>query len=164
LKKINYRKIGVLVLWIIALSALTTSLAFVSKEEKHIRAKTLNINIHNTEENVFIDEDDIRNFFYERQDSIVNSELSRINVNALEKALNSHPAVENSEISVSVNGDVKVEVVQRTPLVRIINMDGESYYIDTKTRLMPLSDKYTRVYLLLTVMFLNLTPEDTCFQ
>ncbi|MGZ3883372.1 MAG: cell division protein FtsQ/DivIB [Bacteroidia bacterium] len=143
MKKINYRKILVTVLWIVALSGLMASLAFVSKEEKHTIAKSLSINIHNTEQNQFIDEDDIRNFFYERRDSIVNSELSRIDVNMLEKALNSHPAVENSDISVSVNGDVKVEITQRTPLVRVINMDGESYYIDTKTKLMPLSDNYT---------------------
>lgn len=130
-------------LWLIGLSGLMASLAFVSKEEKHITAKSLTIDIHNSGQNQFIDEDDIRQFFYDRRDSIVNSELSRIDVNMLEKALNSHPAVENSDISVSVNGDVKVEITERTPLVRVINMDGESYYIDTKKKLMPLSDNYT---------------------
>lgn len=119
------------------------SLAFVSKKEKEIKAENLNINIYNTEKNQFIDEDDIRNFFNERHDAILNAELKNVNVNALEKALNSHPAVETSDISVDINGDVKVEITQRTPLVRVINMDGESYYIDTKTKLMPLSDKFT---------------------
>lgn len=119
------------------------SLAFVSKKEKEVKAENLGITIYNTEENQFIDEDDIKNFFIERNDPIINSEIKNVNVNALEKALNSHPAIETSDISVDINGDVKVEITQRTPLVRVINMDGESYYIDTKTRLMPLSDKFT---------------------
>ena len=119
------------------------SLAFVGKKEKQIKALNLGINIYNTEVNQFIDEDDIKNFFNERNDPILNAELKDVNVNTLEKALNSHPAIESSDVSVDVNGDVKVEITQRTPLCRVINLDGESYYIDTKTRLMPLSDKFT---------------------
>lgn len=103
----------------------------------------MNINIQNTNENQFIDEDDIKNFFNERRDAILNTELKDIDVNGLEKALNTHPAIENADLSVDVNGDVKINVKARTPLVRVINMDGESYYIDTQTKLMPLSDKYT---------------------
>ena len=82
-------------------------------------------------------------FFSERNDALDNTELKNININALEKALNSHPAVENADLSVAVNGDIKIEVKQRTPLVRVFNMSGESYYIDTQSKLMPLSDKYT---------------------
>ncbi len=120
-----------------------TSLAFVNKKEKLVKAEHLNINVQNTNENQFIDEDDIRDFFNERKDSILNVELKNIDVNGLEKVLNTHPAIENADLSVDVNGDVKINVRARTPLVRVINMDGESYYIDTQTKLMPLSDKYT---------------------
>ncbi len=143
MKKINYKKIGVVVLWIIALSGLVTSLAFVSKKEKQVKIENLNISILNPDDNQFIDEEDVRIFFNERKDLLTNTELKNIDVNRLEKILNAHPAVENADISVDINGDVKIEVKQRTPLVRVINMDGESYYIDTQSKLMPLSDKYT---------------------
>lgn len=141
--KINYKKIAVSVLWIIALSGLMASLAFVSKKETKIVAKQLEIYVNQTGENQFIDEDDIKLFFEERNDALVNSELENININLLEKALNSHPAIENADLSVEVNGELKITVLQRTPLVRVINMSGESYYIDTQSKLMPLSDKYT---------------------
>ena len=142
MKKINYKKILVTVLWFIALSGLTLSLAFVGKKEKHIRAEHMEIDVTD-KENQFVNEEDIRNYFTARKDSILNNELSSINVNALEKALNAHPAVENADMSVDVNGDVKISITPRTPLVRILNMDGESYYLDTQSKLMPLSDKYT---------------------
>jgi cell division protein FtsQ len=143
MKKINYKKILITVLWIIALSGLATSLAFIEKKEKLVKVENLNIIIHENGENQFVDEEDIIDFFNARKDSILNSELQNVNVNQLEKILNSHPAVENADLSVDINGDVKVDVKQRIPLVRVINMDGESYYLDNKSELMPLSDKYT---------------------
>ena len=141
--KVNYKKILITVLWIIALSGLMASLAFVSKKEEKVVAKQLEINVNQTGENDFVDEDDIKHYFEERNDVLLNTELKNININALEKALNTHPAIENADLSVSVNGDLKIDVLQRTPLVRVFTMSGESYYIDTQSKLMPLSDKFT---------------------
>lgn len=143
MKKVSTRKILTIVLWIIGLSGLLASLAFVSKKEKAVVAENMTVTVVNTDENTFIDEEDVKDFFNERKDSILSTELKNINVNDLEKALNSHPAVENADVAVDINGDVTVNVTQRTPLVRVLNSDGESYYIDDKSKLMPLNDKYT---------------------
>lgn len=143
MKKISTKKILTLVLWIIGLSGLCASLAFVGNKEKTVLAENMTIAVVNTEENNFIDETDVKDFFTERKDSILNAQLKNINVNDLEKALNSHPSIENADIAVDINGDVSINVTQRNPLVRVINMDGESYYIDDKSKLMPLSEKYT---------------------
>ena len=66
-----------------------------------------------------------------------------MNVTEIEQVLNSHPAVANAEVSMSIDGVVKVEIKQRRPVIRVINADGDSYYIDDEGKLMPLSDKYT---------------------
>src|SRR5687768_1255126 len=108
MKKINYKKILITVLWIIALSGLVTSLAFIEKKERQVKVENLNINVQENGENQFIEEEDIVEFFNERKDSILNSELKNIDVNQLEKILNSHPAVESADLSVDINGDVKV--------------------------------------------------------
>jgi len=143
MKKLNFRKILVIVLWIIGLSGLFASLAFATGKEKNVKAENMLVTVSNNDVNTFIDEEDVKEFFKDRNDSILNTSLKNIDVNGLEKALNSHPAVENADIAVDINGDVSIDVTQRTPLVRVINLDGESYYIDTKSNLMPLSDKYT---------------------
>lgn len=119
------------------------SLAFVGKKERLIKAENIDITVNTTGENQFIDEDGVKDFFSERRDIILNAEVKNIDIHALEKALNSHPAIENADMSMDVNGDVKINVTQRTPLVRVLTMGGESYYIDTQSKLMPLSDKYT---------------------
>jgi len=141
--KINYKKILITVLWVIALSGLMASLAFVEKKESMVKAENIDIIVNANGVNDFVDENDIKEFFVTRHDPLINEEVKNININALEKALNSHPAIENADLSVDVNGDVKINVTQRTPLVRVITMGGESYYIDTQSKLMPLSDKYT---------------------
>jgi cell division protein FtsQ len=143
MKKINLKKILTIVLWIIGLSGLLASLAFVTNKENNVKAENMLVSVNNTEVNTFIDEEDVKDFFKERKDSILHASLKNIDVNGLEKALNSHPAIENAEISVDVNGDLKIDVTQRTPLVRVMNLDGESYYIDNTSKLMPLNDKYT---------------------
>lgn len=141
--EIKYKKIINIVLWIIALSGLSVSLAFVEKRESAVKSSLLEINVHQTQENDFVDEEDIRKYFEERNDVLLNQEAAKININSLEKALNAHPAIENADLSIAVNGSIKINVKQRTPLVRVMNMSGESYYIDTQSKLMPLSDKYT---------------------
>lgn len=143
MKKPGTRKIIILVLWIIGLSGLFASLAFVGKKEKQVISGRFTVHVLNGDDNAFIDEEDVKEFFRERKDSILQSQLKNINIHDLEKALNSHPAVENAEVSVDVNGDVTINVTQRTPLVRVVNLDGESYYIDTQSRLMPLNNNYT---------------------
>ncbi len=92
---------------------------------------------------MFLSETDVKEFFNQRGDSLLDSRYRSINIPELEKALNSHPAIENAEVSADLNGEIKVEILQRTPVLRIINKSGESYYIDSQSKLMPLSENYS---------------------
>ncbi len=143
MRKINYRKLLIAGLWIFAIAGLTVSLAFVSKSEKNTVVQQLNISIHNNEENLFLKEKDIEKFLKSRNKAIVSSKFKNISIPELEKVLNSHPAVENAEVSSDINGDVNVNITQRTPVCRIFNLDGESYYIDSQSKLMPLNENYS---------------------
>lgn len=143
MKKISTRKILLIVLWIIGLSGLFVSLAFVGKKDKKTISNNISINIINTEENNFIDETDIKNYLIESNNLSLNKAKENINVYQIEKILNAHPAIENSEVSTDVNGDVYIKVKQRTPIVRVYSLNGESFYIDNKAELMPLSNNYT---------------------
>ncbi len=132
-----------MLLWIVAIAGITGSLAFVSKSEKNTRVKSLNISIHNNEENLFLNEKDIKQFLASCNKSVVSSQYKNISIPELEKVLNSHPAIQNAEVSGDIDGEVKIDIVQRTPVCRIINSDGESYYIDSQSKLMPLNENYS---------------------
>ena len=143
MKRINYKKVLVAAVWILVIAGLGISLGFVAKSEKFIIARKLSVSIHNNEENVFLTEKEVVNFFAERNERIINQPYSQIDIPSLEKALNAHSAVQNAEVSADINGNVKVDIVQRTPVVRVINKNGESYYIDSESRIMPLNENYS---------------------
>jgi cell division protein FtsQ len=134
----------------VAISGLLTSLSFVSKNERNIVASDLQIIIHNNDENFFLDEAGVRSFFEEANVPLLTEKYQSIDLPEIEKSLNNHPAIENAEVSADLNGAVKVEITQRTPIVRVINKDGESYYIDSKSKLMPLNENYTARVLVAT--------------
>ena len=52
--KINYKRILVTVLWIMAISGLTASLAFVNKKEAIVKSGKVDININAVGESEFI--------------------------------------------------------------------------------------------------------------
>lgn len=131
------------VAWFFTITGIALSLSFVNKQEKNITISSLNISITNPNEISFLDETDVQNFFNTRNEKLLSNKYKNLNIPALEKSLNSHPAVANAEISADLNGELKIMVEQRKPVLRIINQDGESYYIDSKSKLMPLSENYT---------------------
>ena len=71
-------------------------------------ASNLNVTIHNNDENLFLSEMDVKEFFINRGDEILAKKYKSINIPELEKALNSHPAIENAEVSGDMNGEIKI--------------------------------------------------------
>jgi cell division protein FtsQ len=129
--------------WLLVLSGLLFSLGFVSKREREIVANTISIEILNNDENLFLNEREVQAFVQQREKPVLGQTYAQLDIPELEKVLNAHPAVENAEVSATLNGEVKVEVTQRTPVVRVINKNGESYYIDKQSKLMPLNENYS---------------------
>jgi cell division protein FtsQ len=118
-------------------------MGFVNKEQDSLLCHQLDIKVNQDDDLYFIDKIDIAQLLKDRGDSIIGQPKSTINITDIEKTLNSHAAISNAEVSVSIDGTVKVYVKQRHPIIRIINQAGDSYYIDDEGKLMPLSDKYT---------------------
>jgi len=142
LKKI--KKILVYTFWIVIISGLLISVGFVNKQQDSLLCKDLDISINQKDDLFFIDNLEVTQILKVRGDSIKGQKKSTIDVAQIENILNNHPAVENSEVCVTIDGVVKIKIDQRKPIVRIFNLSGESYYIDDKAKLMPLSDNYTK--------------------
>lgn len=118
-------------------------MGFVNKQQDALLCEKLTVNVNQENDLYFLDMYDVIRLIKERGDSIVGQPKSTVNVSAIEKALNSHADISNAEVYMSINGEVKVEVKQRKPIVRVMNLDGDSYYIDDAGTFMPLSSKYT---------------------
>jgi cell division protein FtsQ len=137
------KKIAFITFWCLVVAGLLVSLGFVNKEQEEMLCKKLDVTVNQDNDLYFLDKIDITQLLKDRGDSIVNQPKHTINVADIERTLNSHAAISSSEVSMSIDGVVKVNVKQRNPIIRVINNDGDSYYLDDEGRLMPLSDKYT---------------------
>jgi cell division protein FtsQ len=143
LTKISYKKLLHLGVWVCVAAGLSSSLAFAVAGERKVKVTALAIDIDRNDENVFITADELRSEFTSGARALMDRSYADIDIPSVEKSLNAHPCVAECEVAGDVSGKVHIHVRQREPVLRIITRDGESYYLDTDGRLMPLCESFT---------------------
>lgn len=100
----------------------------------------------------FIKQETVNKLLIENNQDASAIRKDKLDLNKLEKAVNSNQMVEKSDVFVTIDGVLKAVVKQKTPIVRVF--DGKrSFYIDYKGNTMPLSTHFTaRVPLVLGVI------------
>ena len=137
------KKILYISMWAVLVTGLVVTLGFAQKQESKMLCKELKINIHQDSNNYFIADEDIRELLASKGDSIVGQTIASINVNKIEKVIYTNPWVRTAQAYLSLDGVMQIDIDVRAPLVRIINANGESFYLDTEGKLMLWSTKFT---------------------
>ncbi|WP_339917297.1 hypothetical protein [Yeosuana marina] len=91
--------------------------------------------------NLFITHETVSKLLIQNQQSVKKLAKETLDLNQLEKSLNSNPMIKSAEVYVSVNGILKADVEQKMPIARVST--AESFYIDDDGLYMPLSKNYT---------------------
>ncbi|MBK9413800.1 MAG: hypothetical protein IPN61_10385 [Bacteroidetes bacterium] len=91
----------------------------------------------------FVEEGEIMELVKNKFGTLQGKPLSSINISLLEKIINTNPFIADAEVFSTIDGKIKIEVKQRMPVVRIVNVKDESFYIDDQGVFMPLSGDYT---------------------
>lgn len=137
------KKILNISLWILIAGGLVTLLSFVNKSRENARCWKFDVKVERENGFYFIDEDAVKTSVFNLGDSIVGSNMNEIDVTRIRQEVKMTPAVKDVEVVKSVDGRLTVNVFQRTPIARVLNRDGSSFYIDNDGRAMPLSRRYT---------------------
>jgi cell division protein FtsQ len=82
-----------------------------------------------------------------------------LDLNRIERALNSNKMIQSAHVYVTVNGQLDVSITQRTPIARVSGTT--SYYIDTEGERMPLSSVYAARVPLVTGSVTTQNLKDT---
>ncbi len=90
----------------------------------------------------FIKQEVVNKLLIENKSDAQSINKDKVDLNQLEKSINSNPMIEKSEVFVSIDGVLKAMVKQKTPIARVFN-DEDSFYIDYQGNIMPLSDEFT---------------------
>ncbi|MBF0694268.1 MAG: cell division protein FtsQ [Flavobacterium sp.] len=111
--------------------------SFTSKRNEHRRLKNTAVHF-TTEDNLFVTSDMVNKLLIEKNRRPQSVRKDNLDLNILEKAVNSHEMIERSEVFVTIDGVLNAVVKPKTPIARVFDENG-SFYIDYQGERMPLS-------------------------
>lgn len=111
--------------------------------QDRIPFKKLHIEIDHHRQIFFVKNEDVNNLFYVLFKDSVKLNSSNVNLRFFEQQLEKNPFVKQAEVYSDMKGNVFVSIVQKEPLLRIINNSGVSYYLDINGEKLPLSNNFT---------------------
>lgn len=91
--------------------------------------------------NLFITYETVSKLLIQNYGDVKNMPKETLDLNVLERALNSNPMIKSAEVYVTVNGTLTAEIEQKKPIARVCT--SASYYIDDEGFYMPLSSNYS---------------------
>lgn len=114
------------------------------QKQNQLTCKNLQVKIDYESGLAFLNETEIKERInYLSGENIIGKQLARVDFRTLEKELKKNPFVDNAEVFVDQQQNVRVEVTQKRPILRILNSDGVGYYISERNERIPLCDKFT---------------------
>ncbi|TVR78913.1 MAG: hypothetical protein EA412_07420 [Chitinophagaceae bacterium] len=135
LKGVGY--IGVIALWVVLIAA-------SQNKQQDFVCKELVVNIDHHTGLFFIQEDEVFEILnHETSNGILNEKIRTLPLNTMERRLNANPFIKNAQIFAQPNGRLVVDIKQRKPLIRVINKNNVSYYLDMNGNPMPISYNFT---------------------
>jgi cell division protein FtsQ len=131
--------------WAVLVIGLLASLSFVEHEQEQMRCKSLEVKIEPEADLFFITRDNIVRDITggKGENTLMGQPVVEFNVGKLENTLELNPFVLNAEVFIDIEGNLRVDVEQRRPVIRIMHHDGSGYYVDENGIKMPLSDSFT---------------------
>lgn len=93
----------------------------------------------------FISKHEVLRLLTSKKLSPVGKPMEEINTRQLEEELARHPLVGNVECFRTIGGRIGIEVTQRLPILRIMTVGGQNYYIDDQGKTMPIPNSAAHV-------------------
>ena len=140
---INWKKVGKISSWSLILVAFAISVGFTESKQANLLCNDLRIAVNDSTGFAFVETSDIQNIVHDKFGELKGQTLSSINISLLEKIIDNNPFISAAEVFSTIDGKLNIEVKQRRPVVRILNFNHESFYIDDQGVFMPMSEKYT---------------------
>ena len=131
-------------MWVVVGSACITLLVSAVHNKEVKVCKAVEINITGVSSNFFIDKTDVYNIIKNfGGDSTKKKSLASIDLGRIEKELEKDVWVKNAELYFDNNNCLKVSVEEREPVARLFTITGNTFYIDSSCKILPLSDKFS---------------------
>ncbi len=135
--------------------------SFAAKQNKTQSCKGVLIKIADEENYQFLSKKDILKEVNNNGAILIKGKKTEdIDLPAIEQRLLKNPFVKTAQAYMDMKGQLKVEVSQRVPLLRVINPTNESYYIDVEGKRMPLSASFAAFVPIATPGFAEIQQQE----
>jgi cell division protein FtsQ len=141
LNRINWKGILYGIIWLGSLTGLVLLMSFIEVEKGGQKCKDVKVILPGRYN--FIERDEVDRILLEAGGALVGRYLNDINIHKLENSLKNNPFIEYAKVYADMDGIVHVQIRQREPILRVINMANVHFYIDQNGLKIPLSDNFT---------------------
>jgi cell division protein FtsQ len=129
--------------WLFLLTGMGIMMGFSSEKRGQQSFSELQISINKPSQSRFVTKENIENMFSNLGYGLENQNIDDIDIRQLEVLLSNKPSISQANVHKTISGKVVIQVTEREPIIRIYNRFGESFYLDRKGGLMPLSNQYS---------------------
>ncbi|MDI9363355.1 MAG: hypothetical protein QM541_00285 [Flavobacterium sp.] len=136
----NWKKTLIQALWLLAGVGTIVLFGAAMQQKNHKTCAGVNVEISGVEDHLFIDENDVLAIINSKM-AVNNQATSKINISAIETALEATAWVKKTELFFDNKQVLQVKIVERQPVARVFTAEGTSFYVDSNGLRLPLSDK-----------------------
>ncbi len=102
------------------------------------------IEIQSQDDTNFITKEDVKNMLKRRFGHVLNGiPVGSLDVQEVEEVLEKDAFVKKADVFIGARNTVNIRIMQRKPILRVIDGDGASFYLDEEGHFLPLSANYT---------------------
>ncbi len=141
LKRIKWRSVLFVFLWLISLSGLVVLMGFIEIKKSENTCKEIRVILPGNQ--FFIERAEVDEILASKNGLLIGRRLSNINLQKLEDRLRANPFIEYANVFADMNGVINADIKQRVPVLRVLNVAGQDYYIDQNGLKIPLSTHFT---------------------
>jgi cell division protein FtsQ len=128
-------------------------IGFSERKQGTVAVKDIIIKVENSEENYFLDENDIVELMKFNKENLKGATLDRLDMKGIERKIKADRFVEDADLYSDLKGNLIVRTTLRRPIARIVRNDGPDAYIAEDGTVMPTSSKYSSRVVLLSGAF-----------
>ncbi len=133
------RKTLNILFWFVIVTTTFVLLGFMNGKYKNTRLASIDISLNYHDDNQLITKEDVKKVLKSTFDSIGLQAVNDIDLQSIEEILAASPFIDQADVYTTMNGKLFIELVQPEVIARIIEQNGNQYYIDEHTRYIPLN-------------------------
>lgn len=137
------KKFAKILFALVLLTGTVLLLSFVNKEQQNKTIWNFEVEVLGNQDMHFINEKMIKDQLASTGIQVLGTQVNELSLDRIQTNILKNPSIKESEVYKTIDGQLIVKVEQRTPIARIINSDGSSFYLDEDGQIMPLSRTYT---------------------